>query len=329
MQHEYEQNRERGAESGRSDRRGADEDRERRFGASERDQNFGRQGQDPGDRGRPSGREQGRRARGYQAGEQYLGSRWEGRGRERDFGASSPYGEEQEWVRAREQGDDSGVRRDRDYPRRGDDYRDYGYGEGRGGGRAGYAYEGSAAYEARESDSDYDFEGRGGYEDRGYGSAVYEGGGAGGYGGRGDYESRDWGGRSQDRSSSELRTREDERQRGGGRSFRGTGPKGYSRSDESILEDVCQRLEDADMDPSDITVTVNGGEIKLSGGVDDRWAKRYAEDVAYEVRGVNDVRNELRVQSGQGQAQAANPEQDEGARPTNRGNGAETQSMSS
>ncbi len=82
----------------------------------------------------------------------------------------------------------------------------------------------------------------------------------------------------------------------GGAGFRGVPPKGYSRPDSSIHEDVCALLEDADVDPSNVTVSVDEREVMLSGTVDDRWAKRYIEDLAYSVRGVSDVINKLRVE---------------------------------
>lgn len=77
---------------------------------------------------------------------------------------------------------------------------------------------------------------------------------------------------------------------------RGRGPKNYTRSDDRIAEDVSDRLSDAhDVDASDIEVTVQAGEVTLSGTVDDRRAKRRAEDVAEEVSGVRHVQNNLRV----------------------------------
>jgi hypothetical protein len=81
------------------------------------------------------------------------------------------------------------------------------------------------------------------------------------------------------------------------RGFRGIAPKGYSRADSSIYEDVCALLEDdPDIDPSDVTVSVDEREVVLSGTVDDRWTKRYIEDLAYSVRGVSDVVNRLQVE---------------------------------
>lgn len=80
---------------------------------------------------------------------------------------------------------------------------------------------------------------------------------------------------------------------------RGKGPKGYTRSDERIREDVCDRLSDDDeLDASEITVTVRGGEVTLEGTVPDRRAKQRAEDLAEAVSGVRDVDNKLRKNKG-------------------------------
>jgi hypothetical protein len=78
--------------------------------------------------------------------------------------------------------------------------------------------------------------------------------------------------------------------------FRGVPPKGYTRSDSAIFDELCELIEDADVDPSNVTVSVEDREVVLSGTVDDRWAKRYVEDLAYSVRGVNDVINKLRIE---------------------------------
>jgi osmotically-inducible protein OsmY len=84
----------------------------------------------------------------------------------------------------------------------------------------------------------------------------------------------------------------------------GRGPRGYRRSDERIHEDICERMcEDGDLDASDIEITVSSGEVTLRGSVNDRRDKRLAEDLAEQVSGVRDVRNELRV----GRAEAGQP----------------------
>jgi hypothetical protein len=83
---------------------------------------------------------------------------------------------------------------------------------------------------------------------------------------------------------------------GAGGGYAGRGPKGYRRSDERIIEDVCQALEDDDeVDASNIEVACQASEIVLRGSVPERRMKRLAEDVAESLPGVKDVRNELRV----------------------------------
>jgi hypothetical protein len=81
--------------------------------------------------------------------------------------------------------------------------------------------------------------------------------------------------------------------------FTGRGPKGYQRSDDRIREDISDRLTDDPMvDASEITIEVKGGEVTLSGTVEDRDQKRRAEDIAEQVPGVRDVSNHLRVHKG-------------------------------
>jgi osmotically-inducible protein OsmY len=77
----------------------------------------------------------------------------------------------------------------------------------------------------------------------------------------------------------------------------GRGPKGYQRSDERLEEEVSDRLMADDwIDASDIEVRVKNGEVTLTGTVDDRLAKRRAEDIAEQVMGVRDVMNQIRVE---------------------------------
>lgn len=80
-------------------------------------------------------------------------------------------------------------------------------------------------------------------------------------------------------------------------SHAGKGPKGYRRSDERIQEDVNEALsQNPEIDATEIEVKVNNGEVTLSGTVTERHFKRIAEDVAERCSGVQDVRNEIRVQ---------------------------------
>lgn len=86
---------------------------------------------------------------------------------------------------------------------------------------------------------------------------------------------------------------------------RGRGPKGYSRSDERIIEDVNDRLtDDPYLDATEIEVGVANREVTLSGTVDSREAKRRAEDLADGVAGVVHVQNNLRVAARAGSAPA-------------------------
>ena len=84
-----------------------------------------------------------------------------------------------------------------------------------------------------------------------------------------------------------------------GGSYAGLAPRGYRRSDQRILEDVCDRLtDDPYVNPSDVEVKVNDGTVTLSGSVVSREEKRHAEDCVESVSGVRDVNNNLRVSSG-------------------------------
>ena len=76
----------------------------------------------------------------------------------------------------------------------------------------------------------------------------------------------------------------------------GRGPNGYRRSDERILEDVCERLmQHGRIDARNLDVIVSNGEVTLRGTVPSRDMKRAAEDVAESVFGVADVRNEIKT----------------------------------
>jgi hypothetical protein len=122
-----------------------------------------------------------------------------------------------------------------------------------------------------------------------YGSSVNRG-AASGYGSPRSNE-RELGG-------STGRERQSTFERSEGR-FRGRGPQGYTRADDRIYEDLCERLTDhGELDASSIEVRVEKGEVHLSGNVDSRHAKRLAEDLAEDITGVQDVHNEIRVNRG-------------------------------
>ncbi|MDF3064935.1 MAG: transport-associated protein [Polyangiaceae bacterium] len=77
----------------------------------------------------------------------------------------------------------------------------------------------------------------------------------------------------------------------------GRGPKGYTRTDERIREDVCDRLSwNDEVDATDISVRVEKGEVTLEGSVETRHMKRLATDLVEDVPGVLDVHNTIRVQ---------------------------------
>jgi hypothetical protein len=79
----------------------------------------------------------------------------------------------------------------------------------------------------------------------------------------------------------------------------GRGPRNYRRPDERIREDVCDVLCDHGwVDASEIDVTVQTGEVTLSGVVRERQQKRMAEEAVEQVTGVRDVHNQLRVSPG-------------------------------
>jgi hypothetical protein len=82
---------------------------------------------------------------------------------------------------------------------------------------------------------------------------------------------------------------------------RGKAPKGYTRSDERIREDICERLMISPYDASDVEITVSRGEVTLTGMVHSRVDKWGIEDMADDVLGVQDVHNQIRVSRGEAQ----------------------------
>ncbi len=77
---------------------------------------------------------------------------------------------------------------------------------------------------------------------------------------------------------------------------RPAGPKNYTRSDERIHEEVCERLaHTSTLDVSDVTVAVSGGVVTLTGSVDNRRIKYEVEDIADDTYGVTDVVNQIHV----------------------------------
>ncbi len=148
------------------------------------------------------------------------------------------------------------------------------------------------------------FGGYGNYGERGWGERGW---GYGSYRRPPDYYER-WGGRSMaeremgDRGAYERRPWEERREweeryarpRWHERPM-GRAPRGYQRSDERIKEDLCDRLMHSWIDAEDVMIDVRGGEVTLSGTVEDRASKRAIEDFADDVLGVKDVHNQIRV----------------------------------
>lgn len=86
------------------------------------------------------------------------------------------------------------------------------------------------------------------------------------------------------------------------------GPKGYTRSDERIREDICERLMlESGIDVGEVSVDVEDGTVKLSGEVEQRWMKHRIEDIADACGGVKDVRNQIEVARVQSQSNGADP----------------------
>jgi hypothetical protein len=79
------------------------------------------------------------------------------------------------------------------------------------------------------------------------------------------------------------------------RGHRGRGPRA-TRSDASIADEVYFRLtEDPFVDASEILVNVEEAVVTLTGEVPERRMKHRAEDLVHEIRGINEVRNSIRV----------------------------------
>ncbi|SOY68589.1 hypothetical protein CBM2589_A90123 [Cupriavidus taiwanensis] len=91
-------------------------------------------------------------------------------------------------------------------------------------------------------------------------------------------------------------------------------PKNYQRTDTRIRDDLCERLAHADDDVSDVTVDVGSGIVTLTGTVADRGIKYRIEELAEDVLGVNEVRNNLQVARRAGGAEEERQEAGAGGR---------------
>ena len=98
---------------------------------------------------------------------------------------------------------------------------------------------------------------------------------------------------------SEARAYDPDYGRPASRGARGLGPQGYKRADERINDDAHERLtDDAWLDATNISISVSGGEVTLSGTVENREAKHRAERLVETISGVNHVQNNLRIDRG-------------------------------
>lgn len=107
-------------------------------------------------------------------------------------------------------------------------------------------------------------------------------------------DGRNWFDRASDTVAGWFSDDDDDRYEHG---YRGQGPSGYTRSDERIMEDACDRLtDDWGVDARQISVAVSNGDVTLDGTVPSREQKRRAEDCIDDLSGVKNVQNNLRVQ---------------------------------
>ena len=73
-------------------------------------------------------------------------------------------------------------------------------------------------------------------------------------------------------------------------------PKGYTRSDERLMEDICEQLtHNPFIDAGEVSVQVKEGKVTLEGSVPERSMKHCAEDIVEACSGVKDVDNRIRV----------------------------------
>jgi hypothetical protein len=111
---------------------------------------------------------------------------------------------------------------------------------------------------------------------------------------------RNW--REDEQYGASRSTRDDQFRgfRNEGGQHRGKGPKGYTRSDERIKDDINEKLtDDEHVDAREIEVEVQNGEVVPTGFVRSRQEKRRTEDIVERVSGVKNIENRLKVQ-GQG-----------------------------
>lgn len=99
-------------------------------------------------------------------------------------------------------------------------------------------------------------------------------------------------------------------------------PKGYTRSDERIKDDVCERLYHAnDIDLADVTIESRNGTLVLDGTVPERRMKHRIEDIAEQCIGVSDIENRIRVSRSNDGVRAQKQEEDTGTQGGSRRSG--------
>lgn len=78
--------------------------------------------------------------------------------------------------------------------------------------------------------------------------------------------------------------------------FSGRGPRGYKRSDESLLDQVCLALERTpSVDASDLEVYVEDGCAYLKGSLPTRGMRYLAEDLVDSIPGIVDVFTQIKI----------------------------------
>lgn len=76
---------------------------------------------------------------------------------------------------------------------------------------------------------------------------------------------------------------------------RGRAPRGYRRSSERILSDLCDRLMQSWVDAEDVDIRVRDGVVLLAGVVRSQDERHATEVLAREVLGVKEVINDIRI----------------------------------
>lgn len=75
------------------------------------------------------------------------------------------------------------------------------------------------------------------------------------------------------------------------------GPRGYTRTDERIRDEICERLTfTSGIDVREVSIDVDKGKVTLGGTVQTRGQKYDIEDLADNTFGVTEVENNIRVQ---------------------------------